>query len=177
MTVGNSNTQVIQGVMADDDPRNFRADASTHAQITIDYPHHEIHDGSMHSLDVTTDLEASTDFDILFITPNTTAWAHIEFNMLAEAESEIRLYEEPTAASTDGVALTSYNQNRNSTDTAACLAYYMTTVAVPGTLIFRRHFGTGKTSGGEARDIGEWILNKIQSICLGLSTLRQVLIT
>lgn len=68
------------------------------------------------------ELAATTDTrDYIFETPNTTEWAHFTFHGTGSAITEIALWEDTELTSTD--ALTTYNNNRNSTDTADCSLY------------------------------------------------------
>lgn len=137
----------------------LRVDSATGALNVIDYAHHEIHGGSSFTADYTVELGNGATIDILVITPNTTKWAHMEYNLLCELETELKIYEGVTT-SNDGTGLTEFNRNRNSATAATTVVSHTPTVTNTGTLIRTKHFGTGKTSGGEAREIGEFILKQ-----------------
>lgn len=137
----------------------FSVDRATNALNTIDYAHHEIHSGSSFTADYTVELGNGATIDILVITPNTTKWAHMEYTLLCELETEIKIYEAVTT-SNDGTGLTEFNRNRNSATAATTVASHTPTVTDTGTLIRTKHFGSGKTSGGEARDLAEIILKQ-----------------
>lgn len=134
-------------------------DSSTNAVNTIDYAHHEIHSGSSFTADYTVELANGATIDILVVTPNTTKWAHMEYILMCELESEIKIYEGVTT-SNDGTGLTEFNRNRNSATAATTLVSYTPTVSDVGTLIRTKHQGAGKTVGGETRDLSEIILKQ-----------------
>lgn len=132
-------------------------DSSTNAVNTIDYAHHEIHGGSSFTADYTVELANGATIDILVVTPNTTKWAHMEYILMCELESEIKIYEGVTT-SNDGTGLTEFN--RNSATAATTVVSYTPTVTDTGTLIRTKHLGAGKTAGGESRDLSEIILKQ-----------------
>lgn len=92
-------------------------DKSTHALETVSYAHHEIHDGSDYFIEDVVDLSAGDYFDVQITTPDNTAWAHVNFRLEAESETEWYLYED-VAISTAGTTKTPRNSNRNSTNTS-----------------------------------------------------------
>jgi hypothetical protein len=69
-------------------------------------------------------LAATSDYrDYLFVTPNTTEWAHFLVHVDGNAITEFKLIEDSELSSSDGTAQTTFNNNRNSTDSADCLLY------------------------------------------------------
>ena len=150
---------VIQGLVSDNEPLNIRIDTSTRAMMVIEYAHHEIHSGDSFTWSESTDVGASTDFDLVVTTPNTTTWAHMTYSIISEAEGEIQIYENCTPT-TDGTARTPLNRNRNSAGVATATVQRIPTLATPGSLIEVIHFGSGKSVGGDNREASEWILKQ-----------------
>ena len=166
MTLNNYNSNAI---LAEDNPlpvklqtsAGFPAaiDASTQAQTTIDYEHHEIHSGSSYTADREVNLANGASMDILLITPNTTKWAHLIYEIEAQAEMQFYIYEAPTA--TAGTAMTIINRNRNVTNPATVTLSHTPTGITPGTTIIRKyHMGAGKAFGGGARSAHEFVLKQ-----------------
>ena len=134
-------------------------DASTHANITLDYAHHELHGGSMFTASGVADLASSGTLVVTFTTPNTTRWAHVVPSVVSELETEVKFYEGfvsagTVAAGTVGTLVTAYNRNRNSATAPTCTVYTGATAgtAAPGTigtaLLGTWHWGSGKNVGG-----------------------------
>ena len=115
---GEQGQTAVGGKIADNDVRIAYVDPITHTLMTIDYVHHEIHEGD-HFLytDAVTLGEAGVQ-NYHITTPNTTKWAHMIFVVDGSAITQVELYEgTDKAGDTDVVA---GNSNRNST-TAATL--------------------------------------------------------
>jgi len=136
-------------------------DSTTGATTTIDYAHHELHASSSFTADYTVELANGATIDILVITPNTTKWAHMEYILMVELETEMKIYEGPTTTN-DGTGLTEFNRDRNSSTAATTVVSHTPTIAggSEGTLIRTKHIGAGKTAGGESRDLSEFILKQ-----------------
>jgi len=122
-------------------------DETTRALITYPYSHVEIHQGNHYLVGRTIDLTNSQVFDILLVTPNTTKWSHFIEAFASEAESNVKLYE-GTTTSADGTSIPSFNNNRNSANTAAMLVYHTPTITGIGTLLTEKNMGAGKAQGG-----------------------------
>lgn len=93
------------------------ADAATNATITLDFEHHEIHEGDHYSYGNVQDLALNEVYDIQWTTPNTTTWANFTFVLKCEKETEWYIYEGVTI-NTPGTAITPINNNRNSSNTS-----------------------------------------------------------
>jgi hypothetical protein len=104
-----------------DTQRHLRLDLSTHTLQTIDYAHHEVHAGSHFMYTDSFELGSAATQDYLIVTPDTTKWAHMLFDMDASAIAMFQLYEDSTHTSTD--AQTTGNNNRNSDVAATTLIY------------------------------------------------------
>lgn len=136
---------------------DVRMDASTNSLQTITYEHHEIHSGSMFFIGSYTNLGNGAVYDILFVTPNTTEYAHMIFQIATEAEAMFQYYE-GTTTSNDGTAMTTFCRNRQKDNTASVLFYHTPTVTSVGTLVGDGIFGSGKQAGGQIRDSQEFVL-------------------
>lgn len=142
-------------------------DESTHANITLDYAHHELHGGEMFHASGANDIGNAGTVIVTFTTPDTTKWAHMVPAVTGELETEVRLYEGFAVGTahggTVGTLVTAYNRNRNSANAPACVIYTGATAgtASPGTigtaLLQLWHWGSGRNLGGNERAASEWV--------------------
>lgn len=144
------------------DLRPIEVDASSHAITTVDYPHHEMHEGDHYFVTYSVpSLGAMTTPDdtltLSFTTPNTTKWSHFTFTAEGPSGALVQLIEGKTGggASSTG-ALTIMNNNRNSANTSAMInlegspaagsVSYDATVFTGGTTIWSKYI-PGATNG------------------------------
>jgi len=136
-------------------------DNSTHSMQTIEYSHHEIHAGSHYKAGfMNTDLDTDATVQLLFVTPNTTKWAHWTLTAQATGSAKIEVYE-GTSVSANGTAVTRWNRNRNSTNTSTTLVYHTPTVTTSGTKMITKYIGSEgfrSNIGGEHRGDSEFML-------------------
>jgi len=159
----------IFGKISDTVSRVPRLDPSTHALETIDYEHHEVHEGNHFTYcQIDADFDIADAIELLIITPNTTKWAHMVINVEAGLDTNVKLYEN-TAAAGHGSAgvLTAFNNNRNSVTSNTTTINTSDDGGADGTLIFESQLGisTGVgiskiTGGGVSRSLDEWILKQ-----------------
>ena len=143
-----------------------KIDVVTGAVITVDYEHHEVHGGSHYTFtDYDADLDATDTMGYVLTTVDTRKWTHFVFMVDAQLETRVEFYETTTRG--EGAAQTSFNNNRNSSNTAGTTINLMDDGGANGTLIFKDHFGisTGLGSnrivgGGGSRGEQEWILKQ-----------------
>lgn len=135
-----------------------KVDNSTLSIQTIDYPHHEIHEGDSFFVAEVTDLGNGASRTLVIITPNTTKWSHFELGVNSEAEVSVTLTESVTVSG--GTAITPVNRNRNSANTAGMIVKHTPDSASGGTDLITQQFGSGRGIGGESRDIAEIILKQ-----------------
>ncbi len=152
-------------------------DKSTNKLISVDYDHHEVHDGKMFSCHYVQDVSDTNDRSIIaFKTPNTTTGLHMIMHVAATAAADFLFYEAPTIAAAAGTNLTVYNHNRRSTNTATILSTKDATVnkatyfsesdmgeVTGGTELYHEHIGAGRQGqavSGSSRGVNEWILAK-----------------
>lgn len=150
---------ILHARINDTTVKGLRGDASTESQMTIDYAHHEIHDGTNFIVESWADVTgAAATYDLGITTPDTTKWAHLLMNFMAEAGFTITVYEGATF--TGGTPVTAFNSNRNSA-TAATVAFVLApTVTVLGTQITSWKIGSGTATGGVGGTRAERILKQ-----------------
>lgn len=129
----------------------LQQDASTEAMITIDYAHHEIHEGSHFKAGYSnTAMDTNDTLAVLFITPNTTTWAHWTLTSQVTSAAVLQVFEGPTS-SANGTAVTRFNRNRNSADTSVVRVYHTPTFSANGTKLAEKWIGA---SGGLPHSVG-----------------------
>ena len=143
----------------------LQQDAATWALTGITYEHHEVHSGSHFTFTLDSTVGDADTLGVLIVTPNTTKWAHMVFDVLGALDTQVKLFE--TSTHTAGGTRTSYNNNRNSATVNTTLVKNWTRGVSDGTQIFTSHFGidagvgAGRvTGGGGARGETEWVLKQ-----------------
>jgi len=163
---GKTGETTIGGVARDGYPRHNIIDTVTRAQPTIEYEHYTIHNSFHYFYTDAFSLNATTDANIkefLIVTPTHVAGAafapgcHLHFEAEGSIITQFDLYEDctRTAATTD--AVTTFNNNRNSTDSAQLKVYtpvISTTDTADGTLLYTFKGGTS-TAQFRAGDSGD----------------------
>ena len=148
---------LFRSKISDTVSRPVRVDSATHVLETIEYEHHEIHSGSSYTADRNVELSSSANMDILLVTPVSTKWPHMFYEIESQAESLFTLYESPTA--TAGTAIPAINRNRNVTKPATMtLSHTPTSITTGSTILRQHHLGAGKSFGGGARGVHEFVL-------------------
>lgn len=139
-----------------------RLDASTHAMMIIDYPHHEIHSGSHFFYTDKNTIASAGTVEYLITTPDTTRWAHLVFNITGSAITTVDIYEGSDRTGT--TVQTVYNSNRNSLTTATVTIHKGTSAGTTdGSLIWTRKSGSASQisrTGMEATREAEKILKQ-----------------
>ena len=147
-----------------------RRDRSTAVQMSIDYAHHEAHEGSMYHAHTSAAGGSATKATISFTTPNTAKWFHVVFFYRSNVEATFTMGEGATVTAVSGTDYKARNRNRNIADASTAIsagsaggATFVTTggtVTSFGTTVDFDHFGAGQKTGGESRSSNEWILKK-----------------
>jgi len=142
-------------------------DASTEAVMTIEYPHHEIHEGSMYHAHHNASGGSGTKATISLTTPNTTKHLHVVIQGRGNVESMMTIGEGATVTAASGTDDAPHNRNRNSANVSTAIsagsaggAGFITTggaVTSFGTILNVEHFGAGNRAGGDSRS-EEWVL-------------------
>jgi hypothetical protein len=149
-------------------------DYLTETLQTISYEHHEIHNGVHYIVSDVADLSVNNVLDIQLITPNTTKWTHITFQLDCESETEWYIYEGVTIINA-GDTITPYNNNRNSNNLSGNILYKQSNTSITNAnldtnitgAIQLEHgvVGTGKKSlGTDSRD-KELVLKQNTAYC------------
>ena len=137
---------------------DIRIDASTNTIQTMSYEHHEIHSGSSFTTSYIADIGNGANLDMLIVTPDSLAYAHLLYEIDVQAEAQLYIYENVTA--TAGDAVVAYNRNRVGTPASATVVVTSTPTGITegSTIIRSRHMGSGKSIGGGDRGTHEFIL-------------------
>jgi hypothetical protein len=151
-----------------------RIDGSTEALETIEYPHHEIHDGrSFVACDVI-QLDDAAAFMYLIVTPNTTRWSHLIIKVAGSLDTEAEFFE--GTARVGGNAMVEHNRNRNSANSAGTVVTDTPGAGADGTSIWHVRFGNdagpgpASGTGGESRGVNEWELKQDESYLLRVTS-------
>jgi len=143
--------------------RSFiKTDRMTNAVITIDYSHHEIHGGSHFKAGFQDSaMNTSETIEIMFVTPDTTKHAHWSLTAQSSGAATVEVYEGGTA--TGGTAVTIWNRNRNSDNTAGVTVFHTPSITADGTKMATKWIGGSgfRTDvSGEHRGDSEFILKQ-----------------
>lgn len=157
-------------------------DEITRALITLDYVHHEVHEGVMYS---TTDTVAANTTTVKWQihTANTTKYAHLVFNLSCTGEATFLVTE--GSDRTDGTALEEVNRRRVGVPNVAETIVTRTPTggSTDGALtIFSTRSGiTGVAAkaieSGAARAENEWILKPNTKYVISITTYADVYVT
>lgn len=144
--------------------RPLQMDRITRALATLDYTHHEVHDGDAYLASYTVAALASgSNLDILLVTPNTNTRIHIIYRIRSTLVTTLTLYEGTTTVS-DGTTIATGNADRNSSNTAGLLVYHTPSFGAVGTQIFTDTWGLAAGAqvkvGGESESLEEIVLKK-----------------
>ena len=108
------NTNAMLFARVDDDTvKNARLDQSTEALITIDYAHHDLHEGSMYHVHTNAAGGSGTKATISFTTPDTTQYFHLIFFYRSIVEALFTMGEGATVTASSGSDYLARNRNRN----------------------------------------------------------------
>ena len=154
----------------------LRADQSTRSLQTIEYEHHEIHDGSAFHNHMWADVSANDVLDIRLVTPDTDKHLHIGYQFDAEGEFHVTFLKNIAIVNT-GTALSSINHDHNSGKTSGMVAFdYVTNVSVAAantdtntsvaSVAFKMVLGSGKQIGGDTDHSAEQILKRDEGYCI-----------
>ena len=145
--------------VVDSDGNPITLDGATTTIVTIEYEHCQIHEGNTFTVLEVTDLGNGAVRDILVVSPDTTEWAHLVWEIEHELETLIQFYQ-GTTYSNNGTAISSFNRNGNSTHIATTLVYHTPTITDVGSLVGTIQQGNGKKAGGSDRLANEFVLKQ-----------------
>lgn len=146
-------------------------DKSTRATTTIDHSHHEIHDGShYYYADYALNQAVSTEIEFIFVTPDTSKWAHLLFSASSSDGITVELYEGSTGI-VGGTSITPRNNNRNSTNTSVItLTKDPVSIAGDGTRAAGFVAGGTRTAGNVERE-SEFLLKQNETYLVRITSL------
>lgn len=128
--------------------------------VSVDYPHHEIHEGN-HYLVVRNDtLGSGAKIQMIINTPD-TGFVHFLCLHRSSGEANIELWRSPTVSAL-GTALTVSNNNDLFGDNSGVEFTHTPTISNAGTPLpgHYDHFGQGQTTGGASRGDSEVVLRQ-----------------
>ena len=148
---------VMRGSVIPTDTEPVRLDASTHALMTIDYAHHEIHGGSHYYITGHTTLNTDGVLRVKLVPPDTGKYAHFQWSISSSGICQASLYEGASGGMAGGSGVTPVNSNRNSSNTSGLVITSGVAAAdTPGTLIDDAKWGAAgfksTIGGGASRD-------------------------
>ena len=135
--------------------RELRADKSTRAINTIDYVHHEIHDGKAFLNVQFFTLGAGEDRGTLIRTSGVESRSHLTFSVSANAELNVKFYCESSGPADGGAGtqLSGVNYRRDSANTATTSIWTNPTLTdVSGYLVLEEQIG--EATGPQSSNIG-----------------------
>ena len=150
-------------------------DASTDRLVTIDYGHHELHNGNSFSAHYFQDVTDTNDRTVIAFTTPATKEIHMVVLVSATAAADFFILEGAVGTTTGATDLTVFNRDRNSTTTSlltsidgteGAVSYYTLTTDTAitgGTELYHEHIGAGRKGQaieGASRVSAEWILKK-----------------
>lgn len=156
--------------VVDDDANIITIDSATRAITTVAFEHHQIHDGLTFTVMEVTDLGNGGVREVLVVSPNTTTWAHLVWEIEHELETSIQFYRD-TTYTFNGTAIDSFNRHGNSPNVATTLVYHTPTITNVGTLIGMIQQGNGKKAGGSDRLANEFILKQDTAYLIRITNL------
>ena len=137
-------------------------DPLTNSLATIDYAHHEIHQGAHFTIRRFVSLTGSggaTPQDDTYVIVGANKTLHMIVDASCETEMRFNLYE-ATTVSANGTNQTAYDNNRVTANTTDAVWYRNPTVTTVGTLLDTIYVGAGKNTGAQVSTRNEWILKK-----------------
>lgn len=129
-------------------------------RITIDYPHHEIHEGNHYTVNYTKTMDTVTAHTVTITTPTSTS-GYVHFNASVELTGAGTWTFSSAPESSGGSTLTAYNNNRVSTNTSGTVIAGGVTWTSAGTVLETHYIGAnnpGSKLGGYAEARNEWLL-------------------
>lgn len=126
-------------------------DSATESLQIVDYEHHEIHSGSHYFIAGSQAFSNGQVVDFTVITPNTTKWLHMTFNIEGTSGVSIEVKEAATV-NVAGTPVTVINNDRNSTNTTGATIRTGDTFTSEGTSLFKQQTGANQKAGSLERN-------------------------
>lgn len=168
---GNDSDNIIRKLLVDSGGRPYvlLSDGTNTASfdnvdasfVTIDLPHHKIHDGRFFTACRLFENVADAGTAEILLVTGSTREIHLSLTTRVDGQSLLALFED-TTVSDNGTQITEQNNNRNSSNTADMDVYYTPTITGDGTQICGAYIPAGERKsflGGEHSSRIEWILD------------------
>lgn len=129
---------------------------------TIEYEHHEIHEGNHYFIKtwLESDNAANTFQNFTFVTPDSSVAAiHAKAIFQFDADFTVSIWED-CVVEENGTSITAYNNYRDSVNNAKIIAYANPTIIDSGTIIWTARTGGSKQPIGIANTIDYEIIAK-----------------
>jgi len=145
-----------------------RIDTITHVLTTIDYPHHEIHDGSAFYA-VRSELgDTAATVEVRIQTPDNTKWAHMTITIDTALAATAALWKSTTMTHEIGNVMNPMNRNHNSTNPSGLTICHTPGGTQAGDPNLTRYIGSASVSGkvdvgGSGGSRGEFILDQAEA--------------
>jgi len=162
------NTQIvtpIMGVSCDGtELRHICIDDITNALIAIDFSHHETHESNFYRSGMNFTLANGNVATLGLVTPNTSKWLHVVWDLNCSANGTFTLLEGVTSFS-GGASTTAIQHNRNSSNTSGAVITRGMTGAdlitpTGGTTLLNAVLSTGKGATISRQSGEEFILKQ-----------------
>src|SRR5512139_1122933 len=129
-------------ITGDDDAAVLNTDEITGALVTIEVPHHEVHEGEYFTASIYSSSVANNGTLMVLLRTGATRWDHLVFEVAAGGNYECELLEKPTVTGA-GTALTAHNMKRGSPNAAQTTIFHTPTIA--GGVLLRWFMSPGGT--------------------------------
>jgi hypothetical protein len=124
-----------------------------HPMVAIDVEHKEIHESEHYFYSDSVELGSAATQDYMLTTPNTTKWIHMTMAATGSAITQVQVYEDGDRTGT--TLQTSYNNNRNSSNTTGLVIHKATSGGTTdGTLIWQMKSGAAQGASREGMNAG-----------------------
>lgn len=134
-------------------------DEISNSVITIDFSHHEIHEGDSFILSDQQLLNNGNTYDYILNTSNMSG-KQVHLIVLTRGTGEANLFIYENVTYTGGVLNGEVNRNRNSLNINKATIIENVNIVSRGIKILEEHFGAGKNIGCESRNALEFILQE-----------------
>lgn len=140
-------------------------DGVSGALMTIDYAHHEIHEGN-HYFAIYSALANNTDLiEVRILTPDTSTRAHMRIAVEVAIAATVAMWIDTTKTHAAGNAITPMNRDHNSANASTLTICHTPAGAEAAAAVLTEYVGSSVTGGrvavgGEATNSAEFILEQ-----------------
>ena len=158
-----------QYVIIGDGTNDIEIDEDIGGLLVTPIEHNLVRDGVVFSTFHSFLLTAAATSKWLHLKIPVTHNCHIRWRFMSEAKIDYYIYENPTLTN-DGTAISTFDMNRVTANTANVLVYHTPTITNVGTMIDNGMIGTSGflfDSGGSVSQMEDWILKGNESYLIG----------